>query len=127
MQASSSDERKAFAKLLEREVTNTEQATKKRNLFAELTEGLDALAAEREGKITLRKIKADALEVSPAEIKAVREASHASQAVMARSLRINVRTYQNWEQGKAKPNAQAATLIRLVAKHPETLQMLETL
>ncbi|ATF85227.1 MULTISPECIES: helix-turn-helix domain-containing protein [Burkholderia] len=103
---------------------------KKRNLFAELTEGLDALAAEHEGKITLRKITAavpDALEISPAEIKAVREASHASQAVMARSLRINVRTYQNWEQGKAKPNAQAATLIRLVAKHPETLQMLATL
>ncbi|MGG1946539.1 type II toxin-antitoxin system MqsA family antitoxin [Trinickia sp. NRRL B-1857] len=74
-----------------------------------------------------REIKADALEISPAAIKAVREASHASQAVMARSLRINVRTYQNWEQGKAKPNAQAATLIRLVAKHPETLQMLETL
>jgi len=42
---------------------------KKRNLFAELTEGLDALAGEREGKITLCKIKADvpdALEVSPA-------------------------------------------------------------
>ena len=57
---------------------------KKRNLFAELTEGLDALAAEREEKITLRKIKAevpDVLDVSPAEIKAVREASHASQAV----------------------------------------------
>lgn len=103
---------------------------KKRNLFAELTEGLDALAAEHEGKVTLRKITAavpDALEISPAEIKTVREASHASQAVMARSLRINVRTYQNWEQGKAKPNAQAATLIRLVAKHPETLQMLATL
>ncbi len=28
---------------------------KKRNLFAELTEGFEALAAEREGKITLKR------------------------------------------------------------------------
>lgn len=48
-------------------------------------------------------------------------------AVMARRLRVNVRTYQNWEQGTAKPNTQAAVLIKLVEKHPETLQMLEAL
>ncbi|WP_439894212.1 helix-turn-helix domain-containing protein (plasmid) [Ralstonia sp. 25C] len=102
----------------------------KRNLFAELKEGMDALAAEREGKTTLRKIKVRAPEpvnVSADEIKAVRAAAHASQAVMARRLRVNVRTYQNWEQGTAKPNTQAAVLIKLVEKHPETLQMLEAL
>jgi putative transcriptional regulator len=46
---------------------------------------------------------------------------------MARRLRVNQRTYQNWEQGKAKPNAQAAVLIKLVEKHPETLRLLEAL
>ncbi len=102
----------------------------KRNLFAELKEGMDALAAEREGKMTLRKVKVRVLQpvdVTAEEIKAIRAAAHASQAVMARRLRVNVRTYQNWEQGIAKPNTQAAVLIRLVEKHPETLQMLETL
>ena len=34
----------------------------KRNLFAELKEGMDALAAEREGKVTLREAKARAPE-----------------------------------------------------------------
>lgn len=102
----------------------------KRNLFAELKEGMDALAAEREGKMTLRKVKVRVLQpvdVTAEEIKAVRAAVHASQAVMARRLRVNVRTYQNWEQGTAKPNTQAAVLIKLVEKHPETLQMLEAL
>ncbi|MEW6344952.1 MAG: type II toxin-antitoxin system MqsA family antitoxin [Paraburkholderia sp.] len=102
----------------------------KRNLFAELKEGMAELAAEREGKLTLRTVDVevpDALEVSPDEIRTVREALHASQAVMARRLRVNQRTYQNWEQGKAKPNAQAAVLIKLVEKHPETLRMLEAL
>ncbi|MDE1179702.1 helix-turn-helix domain-containing protein [Paraburkholderia sp.] len=102
----------------------------KRNLFAELKEGMNALAEEREGKVTLRKVRVevpDTVQVSPDEIKAVRESTNSSQAVMARRLRVNERTYQNWEQGRVKPNAQAAILIKLVEKHPETMQMLETL
>ncbi|CAH0442562.1 helix-turn-helix domain-containing protein [Ralstonia pseudosolanacearum] len=102
----------------------------KRNLFAELKAGMDALAAEREGKMTLRKVTVrvpQPVDVTAEEIKAVRAAAHASQAVMARRLRVNVRTYQNWEQGTAKPNTQAAVLIKLVEKHPEMLQMLEAL
>jgi putative transcriptional regulator len=102
----------------------------KRNLFAELKEGVEALAAERDGKVTLHRVRVevpDAVQVSPEEIKAVRESTHSSQAVMAARLRVNKRTYENWEQGKAKPNAQAAVLIKLVEKHPETLALLEEL
>jgi putative transcriptional regulator len=102
----------------------------KRNLFAELQEGMEALAAERQGKLTLRKVRVEApdpVQVSADEIKAVREATHSSQAVMAARLRVNRRTYENWEQGKAKPNAQAAVLIRLVEKYPEMLALLEKL
>jgi putative transcriptional regulator len=103
---------------------------KKRSLFTELKAGFDELAAARQGKTTLRSTVVeivDPVEVSPAELKAVRETLHLSQAVMARRLRTNDRTYQNWEQGKSKPNAQAALLIRLVEKHPETLEHLATL
>ena len=102
----------------------------KRNLFAELKQGIDDLSAEREGKLTLRKVEVeipDVIQVSAEEIKTVREGVHASQAVMARRLRVNQRTHQNWEQGKAKPNAQAAVLIKLVEKRPETLALLEAL
>jgi putative transcriptional regulator len=102
----------------------------KRNLFAELEQGLGELKVEREGKLTLRKVDVDVpdvVEVTADEIKAVREANKASQAVMARRLRVNERTYQNWEQGRVRPNAQAAVLIKLVEKHPETMRMLETL
>jgi putative transcriptional regulator len=68
-----------------------------------------------------------AAHLAPDEIKAVRESTHSSQAVMAARLRVNKRTYENWEQRKAKPNAQAAVLIKLVEKYPHTLSMLETL
>ncbi len=54
----------------------------------------------------------------------VREKLNVSRAVFARYLRTNERTLENWEQGRAKPNAQAALLIRLVAKYPDTVKRL---
>ena len=39
--------------------------------------------------------------------------------MFARDLRTNPRTLENWEHGRAKPNAQAAQLIRMVAQFPD--------
>ncbi|MCL4771596.1 MAG: transcriptional regulator [Burkholderiaceae bacterium] len=99
----------------------------KRNLFAELSEGFEALADERAGKKTLRTHEVEsriAPEVTAAELLALRERLHLSRPVFAGYLRTNPRTLENWEQGRAKPNAQAAVLIRLVEKFPDTVQRL---
>jgi hypothetical protein len=40
-------------------------------------------------------------------------------------LRINERTLEKWEQGRAKPNPQAAALVLLVRRYPDTLERLE--
>jgi putative transcriptional regulator len=99
----------------------------KRNLFQELSEGFDALADERQGKRTLRTHEVElkpAPDVDATELVALRERLHLSRAVFARYLRTNPRTLENWEQGRAKPNAQAALLIRLVARYPDTLERL---
>ncbi len=102
----------------------------KRNLFAELKEGVGALADQREGKLTLRSVNMDVLspvEVSADEIRELRAKMNVSRAVLAHRLRVNPRTLENWEQGTARPNAQAAVLIRLVEQHPETLEYLAAL
>src|SRR3546814_13956272 len=94
----------------------------KRNLFTELTEGFEALANEREGKVTLRHHTietAPALEVTAKELITLREHLHLSRGVFARYLRTNPRTLENWEQGRAKTNAQATLLIRLVQRRSE--------
>jgi len=44
--------------------------------------------------------------------------------VFASYLRTNPRTLENWEQGRAKPNAQAALLIQLVSRYPDTVSRL---
>jgi putative transcriptional regulator len=100
---------------------------KKRNIFAELTEGFEALKAERAGKITLRKVQVvrkPTPEVSAENVLALREKLHLSRSVFAHYLRINTRTLENWEQGRAKPNAQAALLIRMVDRFPDMVQRL---
>lgn len=50
-----------------------------------------------------------------------------SRAVFAKKLRINERALEKWEQGRAKPNPQAAALVLLVRKFPDTLDRLDRL
>jgi putative transcriptional regulator len=57
----------------------------------------------------------------------VREDLKISRALFAVYLRTNVRTLENREQGRAKPNAQAALLINLVKRYPDTVQRLATI
>ena len=54
----------------------------------------------------------------------VRKNLRLSRALFAVYLRTNVRTLENWEQGRAKPNAQAALLINLVKRFPDTVERL---
>jgi putative transcriptional regulator len=99
----------------------------KRNLFSELQEGFEALAQQRAGKKTLRTHKVESqatLNISAEELVALRERLNVSRPVFASYLRTNPRTLENWEQGRAKPNAQATLLIRLVEKFPDTFDKL---
>ena len=48
-----------------------------------------------------------------------------SRSAFAHRLGVNPRTLERWEQGRSKPNDQAAALILLVRKYPDTLARLE--
>jgi putative transcriptional regulator len=99
----------------------------KRDLFREIAEGFEALQAERKGKITLHHHQVEmrpAPAVSARELIRLRKRLGLSRTVFARYLRTNPRTVENWEQGRARPNAQAALLIRLVERYPDTVERL---
>ncbi len=102
----------------------------KRSIFDELMEGVAAMKSHRAGKVTLRTYKVTPKllpKVDSKLIKQTRERLRYSRAVFARKLHINERTLEKWEQGRAKPNPQAAALVLLVRKYPDTLQRLEKL
>jgi putative transcriptional regulator len=65
--------------------------------------------------------------VNPEVVRKTREALHMSRQVFAFKLGVNPRTLERWEQGRSKPNEQAAALIWLVRKYPDTLERLESL
>src|SRR5437870_13292295 len=97
----------------------------KRKIFDELMEGVAAMKSYREGKATLRsyKVEPEALpKVDSKLIRDTRKKLNCSRSVFARKLRINERTLEKWEQGRAKPNPQAAVLVLLVRKYPDILE-----
>lgn len=103
---------------------------KKRNLFEELIEGIDDINQHLAGKITLKTYTVEAKqmpEVTPEIIRDTREKLNLSRPVFAHELHVSPRTLEKWEQGLTKPNEQAATLIMLVRKFPDTLQRLKQL
>jgi len=100
----------------------------KRKIFDELMEGVDAMKKHREGKLTLRSYKEEPTPLPAVDSKFIRETRkrmRCSRGVFARKLRINERTLEKWEQGRAKPNPQAAALVLLVRRYPDTLERLE--
>jgi putative transcriptional regulator len=101
----------------------------KRNLFAELMEGVDAMKTHRESKLTLRTHKIEAPEVkeSPGAefFLAARQKFNVSRAVWANLLRVSPRTVEKWEQG-GQVSPLAATFVELVTQYPDTIERLQT-
>jgi putative transcriptional regulator len=108
----------------------TKQKAGKRNLFAELMEGVGAMKEHREAKLTLRTHKVPAAEIkeSPGAefFVAAREKFNVSRSVWANILRVSPRTVEKWEQG-GQVSPLAATFVELVSKYPDTIERLETL
>lgn len=103
---------------------------KKRAVFDELIDGVGAMRAHREGKLTLRTHRLDVRplpRVTAALVRDTRERLNMSQRVFARRLRVNPRTLERWEQGRSKPNDQAAALILLVRRFPDTVGRLDAI
>jgi putative transcriptional regulator len=60
-------------------------------------------------------------EIKPPEIKTVREKLNVSQNEFALMIGVSVRTLQNWEQGRRKPEGPAKALLRIASKNPSAV------
>jgi putative transcriptional regulator len=106
------------------------KSTARRELFGELVEGMRALAEAREGKRTLRTHPVEfkpAPVLTPGDLIRIRRHLRLSRGLFATFLRTNLRTLENWEQGRARPNPQAALLISLVRKFPDMVDRLASI
>ena len=101
----------------------------KRNLFDELSQGLEEARKHDQGKLTLRSMSVEIkpVDITPKEIIRIRESLKLSQALFAAYLHTHKRTYEKWEQGKSRPNDQAITLLKLVKCNPDLLERIAVL
>jgi putative transcriptional regulator len=60
-------------------------------------------------------------EIKPPEIRMVREKLQASQGEFAMMIGVSMRTLQNWEQGRRRPEGPAKTLLRVAARNPAAI------
>ena len=89
-------------------------AKKKRNLFEEIREGLEAY---RDRPETLPR-----REFAEPDVKAIRDKFGLSQSQMAAFLNVSKRTLENWEQGRRGPTGPAQTLLRIMEKEPRAVR-----
>ena len=83
----------------------------------------ELVASLREGGAILRE-EEDASQtfvVDEPDVVAIREEYGLSQAKFAALLGISVRTLQNWEQGRRRPQGPAKVLLRVASKHPQAV------
>ena len=53
-----------------------------------------------------------------ADVQAIRKSANVSQAQFAKLIGVNLRTLQNWEQGRTQPTGPALALLKIVASNP---------
>ena len=68
-----------------------------------------------------RKAPGRVFEIKPPEIKTVREKLNVSQNEFALMIGVSVRTLQNWEQGRRKPEGPAKALLRIASRNPSAV------
>ncbi len=62
-----------------------------------------------------------AYQIEPPDIKSVRGKLNVTQNEFAIMIGVSVRTLQNWEQGRRKPEGPAKDLLRIASRNPQAV------
>ena len=89
----------------------------KEELFQELLQSVREGGAILRGEASPRRV----FSIEDPDVAEVRELYGLSQAKFAGLLGISVKTLQNWEQRRRRPEGPARVLLRVAAKHPEAV------
>ncbi|HKM80926.1 MAG TPA: hypothetical protein VJY15_08185 [Candidatus Acidoferrum sp.] len=96
------------------------------NIFDDMREALqDAAAYERGEAVNLRvtRLPARPRQISPKEVRRIRQTLNASQALFATFLNASPNAVRSWEQGKRRPRQAALKLLVIAKKNPKALLM----
>jgi putative transcriptional regulator len=86
----------------------------KRDIGQEVLDSIRAIKSGKIGRVTVF--------MSPDDIKKVRLNIGATQRSFAAMMNISLRTVQDWEQGRRKPDGPAQSLLAIAATRPDVMQ-----
>ena len=84
-------------------------------LFDDLVQSLKEAKDISQGKAKASR----RFEITPPDVKVLREKIGLSQSEFAQLLRVSVKTLQNWEQHRRNPTGPAAALLKIVSTAPD--------
>ncbi|PKL47056.1 MAG: transcriptional regulator [Candidatus Riflebacteria bacterium HGW-Riflebacteria-2] len=74
------------------------------------------------GKIRRGEMKPSRVfEITPLDVKQIREKLHKTQREFALMIGISVATLRNWEQGRRRPEGPAMVLLKIAQTNPELI------
>lgn len=74
------------------------------------------------GKIQRGEMKPSRVfEITPLDVKQIREKLHKTQQEFALMIGISVATLRNWEQGRRRPEGPAMVLLKIAQTNPEAI------
>lgn len=94
------------------------------DIFEDMKEALrHAAAYERGESLNLRvtRIPSRPKQISPKEVRHIRRALNASQALFASYLNVSPNAVRSWEQGTRRPRQAALKLLLIAKKNPKAL------
>ena len=86
--------------------------------FAELVSSVQDMGRHMRGA---KVAGARVTKVREPNVRAIRRKSGLSQSQFAVLIGVNLRTLQNWEQGRTRPTGPARALLRIVEKNPKAM------
>jgi putative transcriptional regulator len=86
--------------------------------FAELVSSVQDMGRHMRGE---KVAGARVIRVREPNVRAIRRKSGLSQSQFAALIGVNLRTFQNWEQGRTRPTGPARALLRIVEKNPKAM------
>jgi putative transcriptional regulator len=85
--------------------------------FERLVKGVNEMKRHLAGR-RVRGARTSRLDTT--DVQAIRKAANISQSQFARLIGVNLRTLQNWEQGRTRPAGPARALLKIVASNPKS-------
>jgi len=92
----------------------------KRNIAAEIIQGLEEIRGWQKGQVKLKSFTLDLPKA--ADVPLIRRKLGYSQAALASFMGVSVGTLRNWEQQRRQPHGPARVLLMVAYMHPEAIK-----